>query len=54
MRPIVVVDMNYVVVNGVRIERTDSISPSEWEDFWSKVDGGHRRALERTNGDRHW
>ena len=50
MTPQVEVDRNYVVIQGVRIERQASCSPSEWIGFFSKLDDNHQEALKETNG----
>ena len=49
MTPQVTVDRNYVVIQGVRIERQASCSPSEWVEFWTQVDDGHQGAVDWTN-----
>ncbi len=35
--PSVVVDTNYVVVCGVRVDRPSTIAPSQWLAYWSKL-----------------
>ena len=34
MTPQVEVDRNYVVVQGIRIERQASMSPTQWLEYW--------------------
>ena len=38
MTPQVEVDRNFVTVQGVKIERRASCSPSEWLEFWNRED----------------
>ena len=36
MIPQIIVDRNYVVIQGVKVERQSSISPMQWLEFWEK------------------
>ena len=46
MTPQIEVDRNYVVIQGVKIDRRPSCSPTEWLEFWAQMDGGHQEELD--------
>ena len=49
MTPQVTVDRDYVIIDGHKIPRSALCSPSQWLEFWAKVDGGHQAAVDETN-----